>query len=209
MGSLHQSLRTNRHRSLGRSAHDALRGSDKTPFGVRRQFSSIELLSLKGGRCSPPSSSEYAPIRAQSKQEGGCVGSACACGWGTTPTPAACAAIAQSPFCPTHSMTIRLLDGGPEPQPTQQVCVKAPRPDRPRRTTISDVRSCPSHGAPPRRKLLPKLANVGLVMEAVPMTWVTRSSSIESGCSAMPMAIAGVRHSKVPSDTLSLRLRWV
>ena len=79
------------------------RGSDKTPIGVHRQFSSIELLSHKGGRCSPPSSLEYAPIGAQSKQEGGCVGGACACGWGTTPTPPACAAIAQSPFCPTHS----------------------------------------------------------------------------------------------------------
>ncbi len=48
-----------------------LSGSDKTPIGVHRQFSSIELLSLKGGRCSPPSSLEYAPSGAQSKQGGG------------------------------------------------------------------------------------------------------------------------------------------
>ena len=48
-----------------------LSGSDKTPIGVRRQFSSIELLSLLDGRCSPPSSLEYAPSGAQSKQEGG------------------------------------------------------------------------------------------------------------------------------------------
>ena len=41
------------------------RGRDTT------QFSSIELLSLKGGRCSPPSSLEYAPSGDQSKQEGG------------------------------------------------------------------------------------------------------------------------------------------
>ncbi len=81
-------------------------GSDKTPIGVRRQFSSIELFSLLDGRCSPPSSLEYAPSGAQSKREGGCVGSACACGWGTTPTPPACAAIAQSPFCPTHSVQV-------------------------------------------------------------------------------------------------------
>ena len=119
MGSLHQSLRTNRHRSLGRSAHDALRGSDKTPIGVHRQFSSIELLSLKGGRCSPPSSLEYAPIGAQSKQEGGCVGSACACGWGTTQAPPAGSAIAQSPFCPTHSGRERVqafIEAGQPPE---------------------------------------------------------------------------------------------
>ena len=46
-------------------------GSDKTPIGVHRQFSSIELLSLLDGRCSPPSSLEYAPSGAQSKQGGG------------------------------------------------------------------------------------------------------------------------------------------
>ena len=66
-------------------------------------FSTVELLSLEGGRCSPPSSLEYAPIVAQSKQGGCRVGSQCACGWGTTQAPPACAVQAQFPFRPVNS----------------------------------------------------------------------------------------------------------
>ncbi len=95
--------------STGSTEHGpvALAASEELVPRIRdtTQFSSIELLSLEGGRCSPPSSLEYAPIGAQSKQEGGCVSSPCTCGRGDDPSaPPACAAIAQSPFCPTHSI---------------------------------------------------------------------------------------------------------